>query len=104
MGDLFFKKYKDTKTHMAETTSDAAAAAAAAASSKASDAAAASAASAAAASAASSGFDAIKGALPGIIEAIKDFTPIIIGIVTKLGYLGAFGAAIFFGYKTALTY
>jgi len=90
MGDLFFKKYKDTKTHMAETTSDAAAAA--------------SAASAAAASAASSGFDAIKGALPGIIEAIKDFTPIIIGIVTKLGYLGAFGAAIFFGYKTALTY
>ena len=35
---------------------------------------------------------------------ITNYLPVIIGIVTKLAYLAAFGAAIYFGYKTALNY
>jgi hypothetical protein len=46
----------------------------------------------------------VKDALPGIIDMLKDLTPVLVGIVTKLGYLAAFGAALYFGYKTALTY
>jgi len=55
----------------------------------------------AAKAAASSGFDAIKG---GVIESIKEYLPVIIALVTKFGYLGAFGAACYFAYKTALNY
>jgi len=86
---------------MADTTSDAkakAAEAAAAAGAKAA------AASAAAADAASQGLNAAKDALPAMIETLKEFGPIVISILTKLSYLGAFACMCYFGYKTALSY
>ena len=86
---------------MADTTSDAAAKAteaAAAASAQAS------AAGAAAADAAASGMNAMKDTLPGIIEAVKDFAPIFISLLTKVSYLGAFACMCYFGYQTALSY
>lgn len=70
---------------MADTTSDAAAGAAAA-------------------DAASSGMNAMKDSLPVMIEAIKDFTPIFISLLTKVSYLGAFACMCYFGYQTALSY
>lgn len=57
-----------------------------------------------AASATSAGLDAVKGALPQILELIKEYLPMVISLATSLVYLGAFGAAIYFGYKTALNY
>jgi hypothetical protein len=48
--------------------------------------------------------NAMKDSLPVIIEAIKDFGPVILGLITKLSYLGAFGCMIYFAYKTGLSY